>query len=203
MRKILLTSAALLGVGVMLPAFAQTPSPATQTPPAATPADTGAPSDAQPATETVPPRHHHHLAQKVSDTSGQTWAHQPGTGESGPASTVASNIDSADSRSAIAPHFPTPAGGDNASPERYLQDAEHALETRKTGVAQQALEMAETRLLDRSTPVGQANQPDQSPEIQKVSEARQALGHGNVSAARAAIQTALAAAPKGNAGATP
>jgi hypothetical protein len=125
---------------------------------------------------------------------GETWAHQPGTGMSGPASNQASNIGSHDSRSPIAPHLPQPEQGENGTPEAYLRDAERALVQHKTGLAQQALEMAETRLLDRSTAPEAASMPDQRPEIAQVSYARQALGTGNVRAASAAIQMALSSA---------
>jgi hypothetical protein len=131
-------------------------------------------------------------------SGGEHWAHQPGTGESGPASNRASNIDSADTRSAIAPHLPQPPGGDDAGPARYLRDAETALATNRTGEAQQALEMAETRLLDRSTAPMNANVPDQSATVQQVSEARRALAAGDVATARNDIQSALASrAPEG------
>jgi hypothetical protein len=151
MRKTYMTSAALLGLAITLPAFAQ--------------------------------------------TANGPWAHQPGTGESGPASSNASNIESGDARSAIAPHLPSPKQGENASPEVYLRNAEHALAHHQTGLAQQSLEMAETRLLDRSTLPSQANVPDQSPEIRDVSAALNALGHKNIEAARHAIRMALASAP--------
>ncbi len=128
-------------------------------------------------------------------TGGEHWAHQPGTGMSGPASNTASNIGNGDSRSQIAPHLPQPAQGENASPEIYLRDAQRALAQRQTGLAQQALEMAETRLLDRSTAPEAANMPDQRPEVAAVSRARQALGAGNVRAASNAIQMALSASP--------
>ncbi len=136
------------------------------------------------------------MAQSLSQDAPQTWAHQPGTGESGPASAVASNINGADTRSEIAPHFPLPEGGYSASPERYLHDAARALRAHQTGVAQQALEMAETRLLDRSTPVSEANVPDQAPEIRHVTQARQALARNDIAGAAAAIDAALAQAPR-------
>jgi len=123
------------------------------------------------------------------------WAHQPGTGESGPASANASNIDSGDAHSAIAPHLPSPEQGRNASPEAYLRDAQHALARHQTGLAQQSLEMAETRLLDRSTLPSEANVPDQSPEIRHVSAALTALGHHDMAGASRAIHMALASAP--------
>jgi hypothetical protein len=122
----------------------------------------------------------------------QQWAHQPGTGESGPASATASNIGPADTHSEIAPHFQSPDVGPNAGPVGYLKAAETALDRHRTGEAEQALEMAETRLLDRSTPAGTENQPDQNGMVQTVSMARQALGHNDIKAARKAIALALA-----------
>jgi hypothetical protein len=167
------------------------PAPA----PAATPSDA-----ATPAAEATPPaRHHHHHKAKTEaagDDSGATSAHEPGTGESGPASKRASNIDAGDSHSDIAPHLPTPSTGLDGSAEAYLNDAKADLGKKATGAAQQALEMAETRLLDRSTPVDQASTPDQTPEITSVTEARDALGKGDMAAADKAIDAALAAAPK-------
>lgn len=177
----------------------------------AAPADQGAaaaPPSNQPATgmsadqSATPPalhakkwhRAHHAVAQEdggQSEGSGH-WAHQPGTGESGPASARASNIDSADTHSEIAPHLPAPAAGASATPVRYLRDAEHALQSHRTGEAQQALEMAETRLLDRSTPASDANRTDQRPAIQQVTNARKALASGDIKGAKAAIQMALA-----------
>jgi hypothetical protein len=123
------------------------------------------------------------------------WAHQPGTGESGPASSTASNIDSTDARSSIAPHLPEPAQGQNGSPEAYLRDAQSALMRHQSGLAQQSLEMAETRLLDRSTLPSEASTPDQTPEIRNVSAALNAIGHHDWEGARHAIQVALASAP--------
>jgi hypothetical protein len=194
MRTTLLTSAAVFAF-TYFPAMAQTASPA-PTPPAAT-TDQAPPSTEAPDASQPPAAHPHHMhrARQVSDdrsSSAGPWAHQPGTGESGPASSKASNIDPADSRSDIAPHLPSPGGGPNASPQDYLREANSALGAHQTGLAQQALEMAETRLLDRSTLPDAANQPDQSSMIKQVTQARDALGHGDVSGARSAIQTALA-----------
>jgi len=138
----------------------------------------------------------------LAQSASWPWAHQPGTGESGPASSAASNIDAADAHSAIAPHLPAPAQGDNAGPAAYLRDAQHALMRNQTGLAQQSLEMAETRLLDRSTLPSQAGTPDQSPEIREVSAALDALGRKDIAGARHAIQVALARfeAPMGKGG---
>jgi len=132
------------------------------------------------------------LAVATPALAQQQWAHQPGTGVSGPASSTASNINQGDTHSDIAPHFQSPDVGPNAGPVGYLKAAEKALDHHRTGEAEQALEMAETRLLDRSTPVGTADQPDQNGMVQKVSMARQALGHNDIKGARKAIALALA-----------
>jgi hypothetical protein len=191
MRKTLLTSATLFGLACGLPALAQTASPD----PAATAPD--APAATTPDAPAPKPVHHHMARRPAVTADGQTFAHEPGTGESGPASMTASNISEADSKSAIAPHFPQPRGGMNAGPEGYLRDADRALAMHHTGEAQQALEMAETRLLDRSTPVDAAGQPSQQPEVAQVSQARRALGAGDMAGARSAIKMALSSAPRG------
>jgi hypothetical protein len=114
----------------------------------------------------------------------------------------ASNIDAADTHSAIAPHLPEPKVGPGASPDVLLQAAQAALAAHHTGTAQQALEMAETRLLDRSTEVGASNQPDQNPRIEAVTNARKALASGDTQGAEAAIQTAMNSS-EGGMGASP
>jgi hypothetical protein len=208
MRKTLLASATLFGLAFMPAAFAQTPAPDPSAPVAASPdAGTMAPPPAandQPQADQAPatgekraPKHHRHVMKvKPADTDETKFAHEPGTGESGPASMKASNTDAANTHSDIAPHFPSPKGGENAGPWGYLHDADHALAMKHTGEAQQALEMAETRLLDRSTPVDQASQPDQGPVVAQVTQARNALGHGDIAGARSAIQMALSHDPK-------
>jgi hypothetical protein len=139
-----------------------------------------------------------HRTHRMMNANGSGhWAHQPGSGESGPASSQASNIDSSDTHSRIAPHFPNPPGGENAGPVNYLHDAERALSRHRTGEADQALEMAETRLLDRSTPATEASAADQSPAIEQVTRARKALASGDMRGAREAINTALASAGEG------
>ena len=125
----------------------------------------------------------------------EQWAHQPGTGESGPASDSASNINQADTHSSIAPHFPSPDIGPNAAPFRYLKAAEAALNRHHTGEADQALEMAETRILDRSTPAGSESMPDHNLMVAQISSARQALGHNDIDGARRAIAVALSESP--------
>jgi hypothetical protein len=211
MRNTLLASAALLGMAMAMPAFAQSaadPAATTQdgASPAAAPQDGASPAattqdGASPAATTgdqnaaMKPATHHHRMRSAATTgdSGQ-WAHQPGTGESGPASAQASNIDGADTHSAIAPHLPRPMVGENAGPDGYLRAADRALAAHKTGAAQQALEMAETRLLDRSTAPDAASRPDQNPRIAAVAAARQDLATKNWAGARASIQQAMAGA---------
>ena len=211
MRTVLLTGAAALGMTLAASAFAQTPVPAEGGPPAspgmaapaapdqappdqvAPPASTGDQTMAVPATSS----HHHHVHHaSLINAEGDHWAHEPGTGESGPASNKASNITEADTHSAIAPHLPQPAVGEGAAADSYLQAAQAALQSHRTGAAQQALEMAETRLLDRSTPVNAAGQPDQDAAVQQVANARKALANGDTQGASSAIQMAMGGAAK-------
>jgi len=123
---------------------------------------------------------------------GARPGHEPGVGQSEPMSTRASNINQADSRSQIAPRLPTPAGGENASPQTYLRDAQRALGQKRTGAAQEALERAETAFLNNpanpAEPGGQVGNPMQ----QTVEQARQALGRGNTAEARQLVDQALA-----------
>ena len=121
-------------------------------------------------------------------------AHEPGTGQSGPASSRASNLDGTSTSSPIAPHLPSPDA--SGGPEDYLRAADQALAARRTGEAQQALELAETRLLDRSTAIGDVA-PSGNPQVQALSAALQALGHGDIGAARAATRAAMGAPPAG------
>jgi hypothetical protein len=165
--------------------------PAAGTNPSGT--DAASPASSGDTTDQAAPAPRHRSMSSNSGAMGGSghWAHQPGTGESGPASARASNIDSADTHSVIAPHLPSPGVGQNAGPERYLQVAEHALREHKTGEAQQALEMAETRLLDRSTAPSAANQPDESPRIAEVTAARKALAAKDWEGARRDIREAM------------
>jgi len=209
MRSYLLSGAAALGLTLAASAFAQVPAPA-EAPPAApgmaapaapdqAPPDQVAPPAATDQTMAVPaamPRNHHVHHASVTNADSGHWAHEPGTGESGPASNKASNITAADTHSAIAPHLPQPPVGEGATADSYLQAAQSALQTHRTGAAQQALEMAETRLLDRSTPVNAADQPDQDAAVQQVANARKALASGDTQGASSAIQMAMGGAPK-------
>ena len=187
MRKMLLTTAALFGAAFAVSAFAQT---------AATPQY----SDTAPETAPAPaPRHvwpHHHAARVAATPMSDTGArpgHEPGVGESYPASNNASNINGSDSRSQVAPRLPTPAGGDSASPQAYLRDAQSALSQRRTGAAQEALERAETAFLNNpSNPADPTSGPVGGPMQQTTEQARQALGSGNLAQARQLVDQALA-----------
>lgn len=107
-----------------------------------------------------------------------------------PLSPRASNINSSDVRSVIAPALPQPPVGPNAGPSAYLQAAQSALAANQTGQAQEALEDAETALLDRSVPPGAVNEPDPSPAVHNVNEALQALAaHDNAQAMNLIQQT--------------
>ncbi|MGH7210504.1 MAG: hypothetical protein ACREF1_03470 [Acetobacteraceae bacterium] len=109
-----------------------------------------------------------------------------------PRSSQASNINGQDMRSRIAPVLPTPAGSENASPERLLGIAQNALRRGQTGAAQQALEMAETRSLDRITSPSAANTPSSNPMVDQINRALQALGNHDTAGAEQAIQEAMA-----------
>ena len=102
-----------------------------------------------------------------------------GTGMSTPLGTHASNIDSADTRSPIAPNLPSPAIGPNANAVDYLQAAQASLQAGRTGEAQQSLEMAQTRLLGRSVAHGQTDNPSDNPAVMQIGQALKALAAGD------------------------
>ncbi len=130
------------------------------------------------------------LAQGVNPTTGARPGHEPGVGQSQPASGRASNTDETTARSKIAPRLPTPpVAADDAT--AYLHAAQRDLDARRTGAAQEALERAETRLLDRSTDPSQVNAPDRNQTVDTISQARQALGRHDISGARELISQAL------------
>lgn len=157
MRHILLASAAVLGLAVAAPAFAQT----TDT--------TGGATTAPPAAPSMP-------ATPAPAVSGATEQAPPMKMKPHVMHVRASNIDRADTRSDIAPALPVPPLGPNATPQQFLQQAQMALQHHRSGEAQEALERAETRMLDRSTMPSAANEPDMSPMIKQVTDARDALG---------------------------
>ena len=130
------------------------------------------------------------LAQSQPDQSIRP-GHVPGVGESYPASAHASNIDSADTRSVIAPRLPTPPASMDGGAAQYIHDAQRALSSGKTGMAQEALERAETRLLDRSVAAGMTNTPTDNPMVAHIEAARQALGHRDLAGASRHLDQAL------------
>jgi len=188
MRKTLLTSAAVLGLALAAPAFAQT---------AGTGSPGTSPAVSQPGMSdqgtmgnegTSRPMHRMHRAAQYNGgmtAEGARPGHSPGDGVSEPFSRRASNIDRADTRSDIAPRLPAPPVGENASPESYVQAAQQALRRNRTGEAQEALERAETRVLEM-------HQADQGriPMMDTLEQARQALGRHDVAGARQILDQA-------------
>jgi hypothetical protein len=108
--------------------------------------------------------------------TGARPGHQPGVGESLPLSNKASNIQSSDTRSNIAPTLPRSALGNHGTTAEYLRAARSELVAGRTGQAQQSLEMAETRSLDRSVDQGQTSTPSDSQLVSRIRDARHALG---------------------------
>jgi hypothetical protein len=120
----------------------------------------------------------------------QTMTNGDQTGRE-PYSARASNIESSDMRSTIAPALPSPDLGADATPDQYLRAAQDALQRRQTGLAQSAMEMAETRMLDRSVMPSRANEPDTAPGIRELHQARDALGRGDLNGASQLITEAM------------
>jgi hypothetical protein len=199
MRKTLLMSAAVLGLALASPAFAQTGGTgdtgaggATITP-GANPAVTQPGMSAGTGEEGTPrPMHRmrgHHAAQHNGGLTaeGARPGHSPGEGVSEPMSTRASNIGGPGPHSEIAPRLPTPPVGENATPESYVSAAQQALRRNRTGEAQEALERAETRVLE-------LHQADQGriPMMDTLEQARQALGRHDTAGARRILDQAVA-----------
>lgn len=127
-------------------------------------------------------------------STGARAGNEVGTGMSEPRSSRASNINTMDTRSTIAPNLPSPSLGPGASAADYLRAAQSSLAAGRTGEAQQALEMAQTRLLDRSVAYGQTNEPDSNPAVRQISDALQALAANDRMRASRIIQDAIPAA---------
>ncbi len=125
--------------------------------------------------------------------AGQSDVSQIGrpSGNGSPFSNQASNIDSSDSGSKVAPNLPQPPQGDNASVRALLGDARRAVLRRQTGAAQEALEQAETRLLTRSVRQSTEAEPARGPVVNAISDARHALGNRDLVTCVAAIDRAL------------
>ena len=191
MRRTLLLSAALLGFAVTAHAQAPAATPAPATPPAETPV-------AKPKVPARRPVHHavlrrRPLAATPADTGEVRPGHEPGVGDSFPASNNASNITGGDTRSVIAPRLPVPTGGENASIPTLLSDANRALGSGQSGRAQEALERAETAMLQRSVSPDAALTPSQQPDVVQVETARRALANRDVAGARRAVAAAMSA----------
>jgi hypothetical protein len=131
------------------------------------------------------------LAQTPTSATGARPGNEIGTGQSLPLSDRASNINSSNVRSTIAPRLPSPDLPDGSGPRDYLMAADTALRAHRTGVAQEALERAESRALDGSVVMSQANQPSRNALVQTISSARQALASGNQAAALDLIAAAM------------
>lgn len=123
--------------------------------------------------------------------TGARPGNEIGTGMSLPRGTRASNIDSNDTRSTIAPNLPSPPLGPDATAADYLRAAEYSLRAGRTGEAQQSLEMAQTRLLDRSVPQGQTYSPSANPAVTQIDEALHALAAGQRMQALQLIDAAI------------
>jgi len=130
------------------------------------------------------------LAQ-LDPRTGARPGREPGVGQSWPLSPHASNINSSDTRSTIAPTLPAPDVGENATPQQLLVAARNALAAGRTGEAQEAMERAQTRMLDRDTPLFQTNRPSDNPAVKQISAALQALGAGDRDGAMRGIEAAL------------
>ena len=189
MRKTLLLSAALFGLAsISLATGVRAQFPMSSPPEAA------APAKKTPAKKVMAHRPVHHAARSKASASadeGIRPGHEPGVGDSYPASDKASNASPADTKSRIAPRLPTPAGGQNAGIPAFLREAQTALNSRQSGRAQEALERAETAMLQRSVPVDQAGTPDQSPDVMQVETARKALASGDMASAKKAVAAAM------------
>jgi hypothetical protein len=126
-------------------------------------------------------------------TGGFAYAQTMNESQGGrePYSARASNIESSDTRSTIAPALPSPNIGEDGTPDQYLRAAQDALQRRQTGLAQSSMEMAETRMLDRSVMPSRANEPDMAPGIRELHQARDALGRGDLAGASQLITEAM------------
>lgn len=205
MRKTLLLSAALFGlastsfaVGAHAQAAPSSPSGLATAPAVAAP-DATTPAEKMPAKRARMHRPMHHAAKSKASTrtssssadEGIRPGHEPGVGDSYPASAQASNASPADTRSRIAPRLPAPAGGQNASIPMLLRDAQTALNNRQTGRAQESMERAETAMLQRVVPADQASTPDQAPDVVQLETARKSLASGDMAGAKRAIAAAM------------
>lgn len=114
-----------------------------------------------------------------------------GTRSSLPRSPNASNINSGDAASTIAPTPPAPDVPPGSPASAYLMSASQSLAANQTGTADEALEDAETTILQRAVPAAMANMPSSDPVVAQIEQARQEIGDNNDQAANATIQQIL------------
>lgn len=179
MRKLLMASAALMGLALSAPAWAQ----GTDTNTNAGGTGTGGASTTQGVTspmsgEATPQSGQNSQATGTMGSSDQTGSTMGG------ASGTAHHMQA--TSSGMVPALPV-----DGSPQHYLRVAREALRAHRGREAEDALERAETRLLDRSTPASAANQPDTAPAITQINQAREALGRRDWQQARQSIESAM------------
>lgn len=164
MRTTLLASAALLGLALAAPAFAQNDT-ALQGTSQGTPPPANPPAMGQSGDQVQP------MPSAGMDNGGMT---DQGAMPKPRMHTGA--------RAAL------PADG---SPQHYLSVAREALNRHRPREAEDALAFAETRLLDRSVPASAAGQPDDSPAIRAITDARDAIGKRDWQGAQQSIDRAM------------
>ncbi len=143
------------------------------------------------------------VAQTVRTGPGKVVTGPPGLPSVEPLSRSASNINSADTRSVIAPALPSAGVGPNATATDYLQAAQRALASNQTGRAQEALENAETLLLTRSVPMGATGQPAQNPAVRNINAALNSLGSHDLQGAMNLVQQTIPMTQQAQAGGPP
>lgn len=175
MRKTLLTSAALFGVVVTVPALTQptvTPPTAPGSSVTAEPAPpNGEPVTGKPTESGVAPGGGTTGGTPQEQTTSQPANNKPV--EYGPAASERGPHQGGQRRSAAAPRSKTASADDNASADQYLRDAQTALRERRIREAREALERAETRVLN-SAPDTNAGK---NSTVDTIEQAREALGH--------------------------
>lgn len=115
-----------------------------------------------------------------------------GTHSSLPLSSKASNINSADTHSTIAPTSPEPNVPPGSGVSVLLTTAKQDMAAGKTGTADEALEQAETQILQRSVPQTQTDYASNDPVVAQIEQARQALGHHDKAGSTQIIDQILA-----------